>query len=173
MQRQTLSRLVGTLFALLFAAFLFVLLIGLFGSSNGSSSNSGSNEDKTFSSLALGETKLMRLNGERVWVTRLAYRDRFSNIKAHVEGGQPFCDLDKQFCVISAETEMQGIELVFTKKRPTQLDNNVPWNGGYVNPVSGQAYDLLGRPYRLNPVLKNKLSNNTDRRQPLKIIPIQ
>jgi len=171
MQRKTLSQLVGTMFALLFAAFLFVLLNSLFGGDQGNVTN------KAFSNLEPGQTKLIRFNGQRVWATRLTDRDRFLKIAAHVETSfeskESSCDVNKQFCVVSAATGKRGIELVFSKERPFQLDNDVPWMGGYVNPVTGQSYDLLGRPYRLKSTFRNKQRNNVDQYQLLRVIPAQ
>lgn len=137
MQRETLISLVKGAFVLLGFAFLSVLVSGLRGPPEQGIAL-GSQDAQTFANLPLGATELRRLNGQRVWVTRLSDQQQRFLGEAHACAA-------RTYCVILAATERPGVELVFVSERPLQLPTNVAWNGGFVNPSNGSVYDFGGR----------------------------
>lgn len=137
MSRQLLSRLVGTMFLLLALAFAFVLLNSLFGAKK---------QTAVFADMAIGETALKYIDGERAWVTHLNTNGGFNAIDDYVVQGQG-CDKSGQFCVLAAQTQTRGINLIFSAIAPAQLANDAPWFGGFIDPTNNAVYDLLGRQY--------------------------
>jgi len=63
------------------------------------------------------------------------------------------CDVNQVYCVLSAATKIDGIHVQYTLQEPSQLPSDTPWFGGFVDPTSGELYDLFGRAYMVN---KNK-----------------
>ena len=46
-----------------------------------------------------------------------------------------------------AQSVYAGLDLSYTLKAPPQIPEEVPWEGGFVDPSSGSVFDLLGRSY--------------------------
>jgi hypothetical protein len=111
----------------------------------------GARIDEMFTDVALGQTKMQRYQGRRVWVSRINQdiRQNMSLLNGVVAAQEKPCLEKESLCVIVAATTRDGIELVFSAQPPPQLDANVPWYGGFVNPAEGSVYDLLGRPYKV------------------------
>ncbi|MBT8115218.1 MAG: hypothetical protein KJP04_07545, partial [Arenicella sp.] len=102
-----------------------------------------------YSELGVGQTALRRVDGKRVWVTRLSQSQRdklaaFDSAMVVQTGG---CRLATQICAISTDTGRTGVELRFVMDAPVSLQSGLPWAGGFVNPDSGMIYDLVGRAY--------------------------
>ncbi|MFT5571813.1 MAG: hypothetical protein ACI9FR_000733 [Cryomorphaceae bacterium] len=103
-----------------------------------------------FPDVAMGQTKVQRYRGKRVWVSRLnqAMRQNMSALNGIVVAQQKSCSEQDKLCVIVAATQRDGIELAFSLRPPAQLAADLPWHGGFVNPLDGSVYDLLGRAYK-------------------------
>lgn len=146
MQRSLLVKIVAALFSALFIAFLMVLFTSL---NSGSENNAGEQQNE-FSDLAAGETGKRRYQRHSVWVTHLSESQKLvlAEPATHLvdNGG---CTVS-QYCLLKAATERDGIEISYSFMRPPQVPSDVPWQGGFVNPLSGAVYDLLGRAYKLN-----------------------
>jgi hypothetical protein len=147
MRKVILTRLVVLLFIALAGAFIVVLFSSLVSAPTASSDPQSI---LRFADIQKGATGKRRIDGIPVWVSHLSSKqiDDLTRIKADVvdDGG---CQR-KQYCIIDARTKQQGIDLSFTAQRPPQVPDTTAWLGGFVNPLNGAVYDLLGRAYRLN-----------------------
>lgn len=135
---------VKAMFAALALAFVLVLLRSLSGPS------SVSNPAAVFDDVQTNQTALRRYQGQRVWATRLGalQRNQLKQLDAVVSDPNAGCELSVTICAVKASTARDGIEIIFSDARPPQLDSNVPWFGGLVDPTNGAVYDRLGRLYR-------------------------
>ncbi|GHA19633.1 hypothetical protein GCM10008090_31660 [Arenicella chitinivorans] len=146
MPRETLLKLVQWMFLMLGLAFLFVLFRSLSGPPL--TVDTG----HPFDDVETGETALRRINGDRVWATRLSALQRsqaieLANVVMDPNSG---CKAVVAVCALHAETQQNGIEIAFSLKAPPQLSRQTPWYGGFIDPTTGAVYDRLGRAYRLN-----------------------
>jgi len=134
----------------LFLCFVFVFLFILFRFSTWSPYI---DLDTGTADLGSGEVKLIKLNGKRYWAVRLAptQRAQLSSV-ASFTYATPYCDDVYPVCLMSVETERQGILIRQTTTKPSQLKRSEVWFGGFVNPANGAVYDLMGRGYRSNPI---------------------
>ena len=141
--RRILKSSVGGMFALLVMAFVWSFFSGLFGPSV-----SDTNGD-VYAGIAPGETAMRRIQGERVWVTRLdgKLKGQLAGLDSQFIKPEAKCALRQEYCLIPAATDRAGIELRYTLAAPAQLASGLPWFGGYVDPGDGAVYDLLGRVY--------------------------
>jgi len=132
------------MFAILGLAFLFVLLSSLSGP------KITQKPAKVFDDVVTGQTALRRYAGTRVWATRLGPRLRkhAQEVAAHVLDPLAGCSVDQELCIINAATDRSGIEIAYTDKAPTQLPAELPWYGGFVDPINGRVFDRLGRAYK-------------------------
>ncbi len=131
MQRSTLQRAVLTGFGILGLGFALVLFMSL--------GNQTQHKDpQLFSDLISGQTSKRRLNGVRVWVSQL-------NTQQHESLGPNHPCENLEFCIISAEGSASGLDLVYSLRPPPQLTSAHPWVGGFVDPSSGDLFDLAGR----------------------------
>jgi len=138
--------------ALLVVAFFVVLFSDSF-IKNDSAKLNANLKGSYYDSVGIGETVLLRVNRELVWVTRLnlQQKDSLKNLNAttiqHQTEGVLRCTISQEYCAIDASTKEQGIQLRYTKEPPSQLPAKNIWVGGFVNPSTGAVYDLLGRAY--------------------------
>ncbi len=139
-----LLNIVKAMFATLALAFLFVLFSSLSGPDLSSS------KVKLFDDIALGQTAIRRYDGERVWVTRLSdpQRKHALELAPNLIDPSAGCSPAVVLCVLSAVTSRSGIEIVYSDKAPAQLPAQIPWYGGFVDPINGRVFDRLGRAYR-------------------------
>ena len=144
-RRQLLLNAVKGMFIVLGLAFAYVLIRSLSGPSL------VANPAAVFDDIEYGQTAPRRFQGQKVWATRLtpALRRQADTLKENLLNPDSGCAPDVTLCVVSAKTERDGIEIVYTKNAPKQLSAAIPWFGGFVNPVNGAVYDRLGRAYRL------------------------
>ena len=127
--------------------FLYVLFAGM----SVQNPSDEAAESGKFTQVLLGQTVLRRVNGHRVWVSRLsAQQQTVLNLNNPYLVDQITSCVDLEVCVLSASAARHGLDIVFSKKEPPQLPSKVVWNGGFVDPTSGAVFDLLGRPYRLD-----------------------
>ena len=145
--RKNLSRIIVLMCAIVVLSFASILLNGtLFFVSTSDQENLS---DEYFDGLIVGHPELRRIDQRLVWVTHLSTTQKASLGQlsvAQIRQGQA-CDIAQDFCVLLAETEQSGINLQYTPAPPAQLPSDLPWFGGFVNPLDGSVYDLLGRPY--------------------------
>jgi len=151
-KRQRLGLAVRVMLTLLVLAFLFIFFRGL-----GDASVSGPDAEEEMSvtlALSLGQTGLRRHEGRRVWVTRISKAQRLeaNTIAKHLFSSDEGCAIVSEFCVLNAATDQPGVELSFTEQTPVQVPSQVPWFGGFVNPITGAVYDRFGRAYKLSEV---------------------
>ena len=144
MSKELLIRLVRTMFLILVLAFVFVLLRSLGGPSLTTSVAS------PFDDVEIGETAIRRYQGQRVWVTRFSsqLRRELKAVDAVVINPHTGCKPSKPLCAVLALTDVDGIEIRYSLARPAAIKRSVAWIGGFVNPNSGAAFDLLGRAYQ-------------------------
>jgi len=154
-RRAFLTKAVSRMLIILVLAFWFVLFRSL-GTNVSSGVGASSNTEQTskqdqaaFANVTLGQTSLLRVRGQRVWVTRLSelQQTQGKQLTPYVLGNDHNCQLENELCVFSVATTRDGIELRFTARVPAQLPANLPWFGGFVDPSNGQLYDLWGRAY--------------------------
>ncbi len=120
-------------FGILGLGFALVLFMSL--------SNQAQHKDpQLFSDLISGQTSKRRINGVRVWVSRL-------DTQQHESLGPNHPCKSLEFCIIAAEGSGSGLDLVYTLEPPPQLTSAQPWVGGFVDPSSGDVFDLAGRAY--------------------------
>ncbi len=142
-KRVVLSRIIRAMLSVLAIAFLFILFRSLGGPPLASSSNTA------FDNVVIGQTALRRLGRQRVWVTRLSASQvrQADELSSFVIDPQSGCAPSTSLCVIAAQSSRPGIEIVYSHTIPDKLASNIPWYGGYVDPVSGGIFDVLGRAY--------------------------
>lgn len=102
-----------------------------------------------FDDIALGESDLRRIDGRISWVSYLSANqisrlNQFTSTQVKIGTG---CVVSQAHCVLDAETGRTGINIQYSVNAPPQLPSDLPWLGGFVNPLNGVVYDLLGRPY--------------------------
>ena len=153
-KRKVLSLSVAGLFAILFIAFAWVYINGLTSISQSSKTKSVSVNDvpKLFKNVGEGQIVLRRYKNQAVWLLHLN-KDQLqevSQLNDYVIDQDAGCDLSRPFCVLSASTSRDGINLHYTDQEPPQLLNGTPWYGGYVDPTTGSIYDFVGRAYKQN-----------------------
>ena len=143
MQRETLLKVVQWMFLALGLAFLFVLFRSLSGPPL--TIDTG----HPFDDVETGETAMRRIDGERVWATRLSalQRSQAVELASVVADPNSGCKPIVAVCALHAKTQQAGIEIVFSLTTPPQLPASTPWYGGFIDPSSGAVYDRLGRAY--------------------------
>lgn len=154
-RRRLLRRALGWLVGAGLFVFFSVFLYGLF-----SPAGPPSTAVIDFGGLAAGEARLLGWSGRPVWVH---HRDPEQLEAIELSAGhvrdtagateprlpQQGRSLLPQYGIFLAETRSPGILVRFVKHRPRGLPGDVPWHGGFVDPRSGEVFDLAGRPYRL------------------------
>jgi hypothetical protein len=106
----------------------------------------------TFAQLRSGQTVLQRLNGDPVWVSRLSesQRQQAKTNEGYLLKPESGCAPATELCALVASTDRDGVVIRFTHAIPPQLPAESVWFGGFVNPLNGATFDLLGRAYRLH-----------------------
>ena len=127
-------------------AFIYITLTGLVGVPEFRQATSD------FGNIQANQTVMRNVNGKRAWVTRfgnqlIEKRDLTSKWVKEERGG---CDINKAICLFDAATTRQGIEILYIEQKPPQVSNEIPWYGGYVNPLDSSVYDRFGRGYKIN-----------------------
>jgi hypothetical protein len=146
-RREQLKFLVRGMFGLLLLAFVFVSLRSL----NGVESDNSLHQALSIDQLPLGKTTLRRVDGMRLWITRLSdqqRRDAALN-KPFLMDSQTACPPQLDVCALSATAAKYSVDIVFSLKAPPQLPDEANWLGGFIDPTTGAVFDLLGRAYRL------------------------
>jgi ubiquinol-cytochrome c reductase iron-sulfur subunit len=134
--------------------FTAVFLYGLFSPAGPRSSSI-----VDFGGIAAGEAQLLGWSGRPVWVVHRSPRQlealalTSGHVRAATDKPQPGLhpqarSLLPQYGIYLAETESPGILVQFVAERPRRLAPGLPWQGGFINPDSGEVFDLAGRPYR-------------------------
>lgn len=131
LRRQQLLRVVLFGFALIAFALLLVLFSGL-------SIRSSNQPSSPFNNISLGETGKLWHRNQRVWVTRLSAEQQSAL------GPENQC-AEMEFCALAAASSRAGIELIYSRTRPPQVQQSIDWQGGYVDPANGAVFDLSGR----------------------------
>lgn len=145
--RKNLARAVMLMCAIVVLSFASVLLNGTVFFFSGSDQQDYS--EQYFDGLITGEPELRRIDKQLVWVTHLSTAQKNNSeilTGAQVSQDQA-CDISQDYCILLAETQRSGINLQYTSAKPAQLPIELPWFGGFVNPINGSVYDLLGRAY--------------------------
>jgi len=149
-KRKVLSLSVAGLFAILFIVFAWVYINGLTSISQSSktnlvNTNSVNNVPRLFKNVAQGQIVLRRYKNQAVWLLHLSKGQLYdvSQLNDYVIDQGAGCDLSSPFCVLSALTNRDGINLHYTNQEPPQLLNGIPWYGGYVDPTTGSIYDFV------------------------------
>lgn len=144
--------------ALIVLAFLFVLVRSL---STGYNSFSDGDQSDQFANVFQGTTQMRRLNGQRVWVSRLSPQQSKQLFDRTINSGAGIaaCDIHAELCVVDAATTRSGIELRYLLQRPTRIAHDVIWVGGFIDPNNGNLYDLLGRSYGAHKPLPRVVSD--------------
>ncbi len=126
-------------------AFLFVLFRSLSGPSNTSSS-----AQSVFDNVVVGQTALRRSGKQRLWATRLsdAQRGQAKKLNDWLADASAGCSIEQTLCVVLAESQRSGIDLVYSAKAPIQLPQKAPWFGGFIDPSTGGVFDFMGRAYK-------------------------
>ena len=130
------------MFALIGLAFIYVLLRSL-------SPDAGS-KTTIVDNLSPGQTAMRRLDGRRVWISHLSAQQKkvLNSMPENMVTVASGCQLPASYCIIDAASERAGIELVYSKPRPSVMLKSKIWVGGFIDPDSGAIYDLLGRAYK-------------------------
>ena len=143
-RKTKLIKLVTGLFLCLIIVFIYVGFKMATWSPNQSKSNS--------KQLVLeGETKLIVKDGNHFWLTRLSSQQRQDMISISDQVfSKSGCSIETDVCQITAQSQHSAVLIVYVSTKPAQLSVDQLWFGGYVNPVDGAVYDLLGRGYLTN-----------------------
>jgi len=151
-RRKFLSLAVGVLFTSLFLAFGWIYFYGLTSNSGKTSTLEDKEIDALFQGVAVGRAVLKRFKNEPVWVLNLSSKQisQTQQLDQFVIDPGTGCELNKVYCILVATTNRDGVYLQYTLKEPPQLLVGTPWYGGFVDPASGQIYDLIGRSYQQN-----------------------
>ena len=138
-KRLWLVRMTFSAVVILIVLFLFIFFRGLAWSPDTS--------EKKSSELNTGSTKLIRQDGQRLWATRLSeiQRQELVKLTPFVTTGNGCAP--EGICFVQPETSQQGVIIIYIEKKPDVLVSETPWIGGFINPVNGAVYDLLGRLY--------------------------
>lgn len=149
-RRRVLTRAVGSLFLLLFLTFMWIFFSGISLFSDEETGNPNANP--LFINISEGQTILRRYKGQVVWVTHLSERQReqLKGLNVVLLDPTSGCSILGQYCVLSASTSRDAIYIQYSQPEPAQLLVGVLWFGGFVDPSSGELYDLLGRAYSTN-----------------------
>jgi len=142
--RESLQSVIKWMFLSLLAFLLYVLFSSLSGPSN---IVSGVN---LYDDVMIGQTAKRRDGPNRVWVTRLSkvqlsYHGQLNEFVVAPNSG---CDKERVLCVILAKTARSGIDVVYSATSPDGFPAGVPWYGGFVDPSTGEMFDLFGRAYK-------------------------
>ena len=126
-------------------AFLFYVLL----SSLSGPSNIG-NTVTLYDDVMIGQTAKRRDGSERVWVTRLSKSQlsHATELDDFVVAPTAGCSRNQVLCVILANTDSPGIDVVYSATSPNGFPAGVPWYGGFVDPSTGEVFDLFGRAYQ-------------------------
>ena len=146
-RRKQLKLLVSGMFGLLVLAFAFVSLQSL----NGVEPDSSRQQGLSLEQLPLGQPVLRRVDGRRLWITRLSdqqSRDAAFNNPLLMDS-KTGCQPQQAICALSATAAKHSVDIVFSQTAPPQLPDEANWVGGFVDPTTGAVFDLLGRAYRL------------------------
>ena len=132
------------MFTMLGLAFVYVLLLGVTETQVPTPRPSVSSQ---LYSVAPGQSQLIRIDGELAWVSHIDPErlSELQSVSGLVEKGG--CAERVGYCVLSANTKMDGVLLAWSENPPLDLTSHQEWFGGLVDPTNGQAYDQLGRPY--------------------------
>lgn len=153
MTKQLLQKIIKVMFLSLIALVLFMLLRSLGGPSNiGETVN-------LYDDVLIGQTAKRRDGASRVWVTRLSkaqLRQR-AELSNHVVESNSGCNAQPMLCVVLAKTEKSGIDIVYSATSPDGFPADVPWYGGFVDPYTGETYDVFGRAYKTTYIRKSAL----------------
>ena len=157
-KRQVLTKSVASLFFILLITFCWIIFKGatsalnpeVEGKSNSHPHNSP--QHPLFEGLQAGQTVLRRHQRQLVWVIAVDEKTQTQGLllNGFLLDPNSGCNLDQPFCVLKASTAIDGVNVQFTSQEPSQLANKTPWFGGFVDPTSGELYDLFGRAYAMN-----------------------
>ena len=147
MNKTLLLRLIKVMFGLLIVAFAYILIVGIGGSNVPSSKDSG----ERFAAVTEGQSRLLRLDSGRAWLTRISdtQRTQLSLLGEELANPDSGCEIASKLCAVYSETSQSGINLSFSASPPPQLPSAFGWFGGFVDPTTGATFDLLGRAYKL------------------------
>lgn len=109
-----------------------------------------------------GTARLEAWNGEPVWALSRSedQLNALAGLSDYVRtpppgGPSPVGNLQRsvkrRYGIYLARTARAGILVQYTRDRPKSLPPDVPWFGGFVDPATGAAFDVAGRPYRATP----------------------
>jgi ubiquinol-cytochrome c reductase iron-sulfur subunit len=111
------------------------------------------------SGMAPGSARLESWDGRPVWVVNRSDEqlEALAAVSEYVTKGatndpspvaNPLRSLKRRYGIYLADTRRPGILVQYTLERPGSLGIGTPWFGGFVDPASGAAFDIAGRPYR-------------------------
>lgn len=151
-RRQILKRATITCLLLIVFVFLYVIFQGLLWSPNLS-------KEEAYKDFSEGETRLVRNQQQRYWVTKISERQRqqFLQLGQFVHSNNEVCYRESSICEIDARSQRSGVLIQFVIQRPAQLPSNNLWFGGYIDPASGAVYDIFGRGYLSNSKMVTKI----------------
>jgi len=147
-RRVVLRRLITVMLVFASGTFVFILLNGTLGFNP--LIDSDQRAEKLTDELAIGDSELRRAEGELIWISYLS-TEQMNELAAYTDAIVRLdtgCAVDMQYCGLSAETGQTGIQFRWSESPPPQVPIGLPWSGGFVNPVNGAVYDLLGRAYQ-------------------------
>lgn len=149
-RRRFLSIVVAGLFLLLLLAFVWIFFTGIGVATVKTSGEVSLNS--LYDNISQGQSVLRRYKKQLVWVTHINdfQRQQAAELDEHLLDVTSGCQISQPYCVLSAVTLRDGINIQFSQHAPAQLPAAVPWLGGFVDPISGKLYDLFGRGYRIN-----------------------
>ena len=145
MRKIWLKRLTLILSSAFILMFIFIILRGLTWSQ--------SRIEDHISAIGIGTTEVIHYHGKKVWATRFS-QNQLANLSVtddyvFQQGG---CYITEKslidYCLVITQTQQQGVVIRYIKEKPNNLSADIPWNGGYINPVNGAVYHLLGRLYK-------------------------
>lgn len=144
-KRRVLWGLIRAMLLALVLGFLFVLFRSL-----GGPSNTSSNAQSVFDNVVAGQTALRRQGKQRFWATRLSepQRAQAKKLSEWLVDANTGCAIEQVLCIVHAESQRVGIDLVYALKAPNQLPQKAPWFGGFVDPSTGGVFDFMGRAYK-------------------------
>ena len=159
MQCERLASLIKLMFLVLTVGFAYVLIRSL-GVSTSSEPGGFAKTENLFADVATGQTVARRVGSDRVWVTRLnsSQRTQAESLNYYMQEAEAGCSIADDLCVVLAATGRSGIDIIFTQQAPAQLNSNIPWFGGFVDPTTGEVFDRLGRVYASTASERTELS---------------
>jgi len=150
-QRKWLLRLIALISIAFILCFIFIFIRG----STWSPNSLDNHMEISSVQLPKGTSEIIHFSGMRVWLTSLSDEQieqlRQMNNFVYQEGG---CDLGEinnekdRYCMLQVETQIQGVIMRYISERPHSISKDIPWVSGFINPVDGAIYDLLGRLYK-------------------------